>query len=60
MYLDYPDDINKLGLCFAVLFDRISINFEIYFHGSIVINTNISITYNRETSEFLVIILDVP
>jgi len=53
-------DIDKLDLCFVVLFDTITNNIEILcFWGSIIVNTDNGIMYNRESHELSNAILDV-
>ena len=53
-------DIDKLDLCFAVLFDTISSNIEMLcLCGGIIINNDNDIIYNRKSHEFPNAILDV-
>jgi hypothetical protein len=60
MHFDYPQYINKLELCFAILFDRMSGNLKILcFYGGIIVNTDNGITYNVGSHEFLTAILDM-
>jgi len=47
-------------LCFVVLFDRISGNFGMLcFHGGVIVNIDIGITYNGRSHEFLIATLDI-
>ena len=58
MHFDYPQYINKLEVCFVILFDKMSSNLEILcFYGGIIVNTDNGITYNVGSHEFLTAIL---
>ena len=47
-------------MCFVVLFDRISGNFGMLcFHGGVIVNIDIGITYNGRSHEFLIATLDI-
>ena len=49
-----------LELCFVVLSDRMYDNLEVLcFHGGIIVNIDNSITYNRESHEFLNVTSDM-
>jgi hypothetical protein len=53
-------DIDKLGLGFIVLFNRLSCGDGILcFYGSIIINIDNGITYNWKNNEFLTTTLDM-